>query len=90
MKLGSSSCRNLELTSFPMSSALICSSVHRRLISLHNIDPCEQQAEGEGYSDDGDILDPYDELGRTPPRQMAARNRKWSSDKKFMRENEKR
>ena len=46
--------------------------------------------EGEGYSDDGDILDPYDELGRTPPRQMAARNRKWSSDKKFMRENEKR
>ena len=44
----------------------------------------------DGASDDGDMMDPYDELGRTPPRQMVARNRKWSNDKKFMRENEKR
>ena len=44
----------------------------------------------DGASDDGDMMDPYDELGRTPPRQIVARNRKWSSDKKFMRESEKR
>merc|ERR1719500_1437312 len=44
----------------------------------------------DGASDEGDMMDPYDELGRTPPRQMVARNRKWSSDKKFMRESEKR
>ena len=47
------------------------------------------QDDVDGFSDD-DVVDPYDELGRTPPRQVAARNRKWSSDKKFMRENEKR
>ena len=47
------------------------------------------QDDVDGFSDD-DVVDPYDELGRTPPRQVVARNRKWSSDKKFMRENEKR
>ena len=47
------------------------------------------QDDVDGFSDD-DVVDPYDELGRTPPGQVVARNRKWSSDKKFMRENEKR
>ena len=47
------------------------------------------QDDVDGFSDD-DVVDPYDELGRTPPRQVVARKRKWSSDKKFMRENEKR
>ena len=33
-----------------------------------------------------DDNDPYVELSRTPPRQILARNRKWSADKKHGRE----
>ena len=37
-----------------------------------------------------DDVDPYVELGHTPPRQILARNRKWSADKKHGWEMEKR
>ena len=33
-----------------------------------------------------DDNDPYVELRRTPPRQILARNRKWSADKKHGRD----
>ena len=49
----------------------------------------EDQDSVDDYSDE-DIVDQYDELGRTPPRQAVARNRKWSNDKKLHREHEKR
>ena len=43
----------------------------------------------DGHSEEEGV-DPYDELGRTPPRQIMARNRKWSAAKKHGKEMEKR
>ena len=39
----------------------------------------------DGHTDEEGV-DPYDELGRTPPRQILARNRKWSADRKHAKE----
>ena len=45
--------------------------------------------EEDGYFND-DVNYQFDELGRTPPRQALAKNRKWSMDKKVMRDSGKR
>ena len=43
----------------------------------------------DGYFDD-EVNYPFDELGRTPPRQALAINRKWSVNKKVIRDSGKR
>ena len=49
------------------------------MLNIHSGDSVDGHSEEEG-------VDPYDELGRTPPRQILARNRKWSADKKHGRD----
>ena len=57
-------------------------------VLLEEDEASEDDVDGD-YTDD-DLHDKYDELGRTPPRQVVARNRKWSSDKKLMRDHDRR
>ena len=43
----------------------------------------------DGMSDP-ELGDPYDELGRTPPRAVLRGNRKWADSKKHIRDSDKR